>query len=199
MYVRLTITLDARNASSDVTIDSLGLRTIFQTSSLAMPGLKRGKNKLQFRCKNKEGAYKVRVAHLWQETKENRPPRPPAKPIYPPKRGRINSLDVKFKWRPARDPNGDKIVKYLVEVSDRKDMRFPASPVFYQFAPTSYNKEEAEPVWRTFRSGLLPPGKKYYWRVKAQDEQGAWSNWSKTALTRSERLSNAYPYSHSRE
>ncbi len=175
----LTITLDARNASSDITIDTLGLKTIFQTSRLAMPGLKRGKNNLQFRCKNKEGDYKVRVAHLWQETKENRPPKPPTKPIYPPNKDRINNLDVEFRWRAAREPNGDKVVKYLLQVSDRKDMRFPASPVFYQFAPDPHNKEEAEPVWCPPRSGLLTPDKRYYWRVKAQDERGAWSDWSK--------------------
>jgi len=74
----------------------------------------------------------------------------------------------------ATDPDGDEIDNYHFQLSPYPDMRRPLSPNFdiYTFSGASQ--------WEVPYHGLLNPDQSYYWRVRARDRQGVWSQWSPT-------------------
>jgi hypothetical protein len=162
-----------------------------QMAPMVLPEMAVGENAFTYSDESR-GERKVRITHRWVERSASRPPEAPAGPVYPPDGGQSQGTDVVFQWTPAADPDGDTIGDYHFELSPRADMRFPLSMCFYKLISRTADvtrekgkdgrgeKVTAKAQFTLSQPGLLTPGRKYYWRVRAMDDKGVWGPWSKT-------------------
>jgi hypothetical protein len=148
-----------------------------QMAPMALPSMSVGENKFVYTDDSK-GPRKVRITHEWVERSTSRPPAAVAQPAFPPDGGEAEGGDFAFTWAPAQDPDGDKVVDYHFELSERQDMRWPLSMNFYRLV--SKTPDRGKPQYTLPHTGLLAPDRKYHWRVKAKDEKGVWGPWSPT-------------------
>jgi hypothetical protein len=158
-------------------LKSLRIVNDVQMAPLALPGMMIGKNEFVYSDESK-GARKVRITHEWVERSASKPPESPASPEYPADGGEAKGTAIVFKWAPAKDPDGDKIVDYHFELSSRPDMRWPLSTNFYRMISRTPDRGKAQ--YTLPQVGLLNPDRTYYWHVRAKDEKGVWGAWSKT-------------------
>src|SRR5581483_7069917 len=148
-----------------------------QMAPLALPALAIGDNRLVY-TDDSQGERKVRITHEWVERSASQPPQAPAAVVFPPDGGVTPGTDFVFRWQPAQDPDGDKIVDYHFELSDRPDLKWPLSPTFYRLISKTADRGKAQ--FTMPQSGLLASGQKYYWRVRAKDQHGVWGAWSRS-------------------
>jgi hypothetical protein len=158
-----------------IIISELELTLDLQMSPLGMPVLMTGKNKITYRAQD-EGS--IKITHKWQESRENKPPHPPSKPVFPKNGASIQSLKFTFDWEEPGDPDGDSIVDYWIVVSEDSSFRWPISSNFNKIISRTGNT--GTHTYTIPFEGLLNPGQKYYWRVRALDNKDAWSEWSDT-------------------
>src|SRR5262249_39588535 len=64
------------------------------------------------------------------------------------------------------------------ELSERADMAWPLSSNFSKLV--SNTADRGKPRYSVPYTGLLTPGRDYYWRVRARNAKGVWGPWSKT-------------------
>jgi hypothetical protein len=124
------------------------------------------------------GTRRVRITHEWVERSASRPPDAPAEPIFRPSGGEIEGTELAFRWRPARDPDGDAIADYHFELSGRADMKWPLSMSFAKLI--SRTSDAGQPRYTIPGPGLLNPDTAYFWHVRARDDKGVWGPWSPT-------------------
>ncbi len=148
-----------------------------QTSLLSLPELEVGSNRIVYSDESEE-LRMVRITHRWVERTTAHPPGSPAAAVTPGDGATVEGTRVKFRWEPATDPDGDKIVDYHFELSRHADMRWPLSPNFEKL--TSHTPSKGKPEWTVPYVGLLNPQTTYYWRVRARDSTGVWGPWSRT-------------------
>ena len=144
---------------------------------MVMPGMVVGDNTFLYTDET-SGSRNVRITHDWVERSATYPPSAPPSSVYPSNGGESDGTDIVFRWTEPTDPDGDAIVDYQFELSERPDMKFPLSPDFQKLlSKTAYrgNSQYALPY-----PGMLTPDAKYYWHVKAKDQNGVWSIWSDT-------------------
>ena len=122
--------------------------------------------------------FRVRLTHQWVERSASRPPAPHNEPIFPPHGGETDGTDFAFQWASAIDPDGDAIADYQFELSDQADMKWPLSMSFAKL--TSRTADAGQVRYTLPGPGLLNPDRRYFWRVRAQDNKGVWGNWSDT-------------------
>lgn len=146
-----------------------------QTSLLSLPELEVGRNRIAYRDANTNGRD-IRITHQWLERSDWRPPCAPAGVISPKVGEAVRGSRVRFRWAPAEDPDGDRIVDYHFELSEHADMRWPLSPNFEK--RTSLTPSQGRPEWTVPYVGLLNPETTYYWRVRALDAKGVWGPFS---------------------
>jgi hypothetical protein len=157
-------------------LERLGIVNDIQMAPLALPGMSIGKNGFLYTDQS-PGERKVQITHSWVERSASRPPDPPAGPILPADGGEAEGTDLVFRWLPASGPDGHRIADYHFELSERPDMKWPLSTNFYKLIS---NTPDRGTNHYTIASGLLAPDQKYYWRVRAKNEQGVWGPWSST-------------------
>lgn len=155
----------------------LGIVNDVQMAPLALPGMSVGDNRFVYTDQS-QGERKVRITHDWVERSASRPPEAPAVAVSPTNGGNSEGTDVVFRWLPPKDPDGDKIVDYHFELSDRQDMKWPLSPNFYRLISKTSDRGKSQ--FTLPQRGLLASGQKHYWRVRAKDEHGVWGSWSPT-------------------
>jgi hypothetical protein len=97
--------------------------------------------------------------------------------VFPTQGGRTDDTDIVFRWRPPA-PEGDGIADYQFELSERADMAWPLSSNFSKLV--SNTPDRGKPRYRVPSTGLLTPGRVYYWRVRAKNGKGVWGPWSQT-------------------
>ncbi len=153
-------------------IDFLRFETDVEMAIPSLPTLRVGANEVVYRDETK-GPRRIKVTHRWRESSANRPPKAPSNPTSPKNGSIVDSRAPRLTWTRAIDPDGDSMADYHVVVRDRPDMRLPVSPNLERL--TSSGK----PEWRV-PAGWLIPSKRYFWRVRAKDDRGAWSPWSET-------------------
>src|SRR5581483_977799 len=112
-------------------LQSLRIVNDLQMAALGMPAMKVGANEFVYTDQT-TGPRKVQITHDWVERSASRPPEPPASAVSPTDQGTSKGTDVVFKWTPAVDPDGDKVVDYQFELSNRADLRWPLSLNFYK-------------------------------------------------------------------
>jgi hypothetical protein len=148
-----------------------------QMAPLALPGMVVGENRFTYTDQS-TGPRRVRLTHEWVERSISRPPGAPPAPVFPAEGERTDGTDIIFQWRPPENPDGVAIADYHFEVSERADMAWPLSSNFSKLV--SNTKDRGKPRYRTPYTGLLTPGREYYWRVRARNGRGVWGPWSKT-------------------
>jgi hypothetical protein len=158
-------------------ISAIKVISTFQASRFFMQSLHLGKNIITYSDASK-GRRNVEINVAWQESKSNIPPKPVVKLLFPAQNSETESLQFAFKWSPSLDADGDEIVDYHFQLSDRENMAFPLSPNFDIYV--SALEENVQPEFRIPWPGLLNDGERYFWRVRALDARGAWSDWSPT-------------------
>jgi hypothetical protein len=98
--------------------------------------------------------------------------------VSPAEGGKTDGTDIVFEWRPPEDSRADGIADYHFELSERRDMAWPLSSNFSKLV--SNTADRGKPRYSVPYTGLLTPGREYYWRVRAKNEKGVWGPWSKT-------------------
>ena len=155
---------------------------------LAMPEMIVGENSFAYSDQS-ANVRKVRITHQWVERSASQSPSAPPAANCPPDGGEANGTDIVFQWTAAQDPDGDAIPDYHFELSTRADLRYPLSLDFYKLISRTADviKEKgkggrvvAKAQYALPQPGLLTPDRKYYWHVRAMDDQGLWGPWSKT-------------------
>ena len=155
----------------------LGIVNDLQMAPLALPAMEVGENQFVYTDQS-PGGRKVRITHDWVERSASQPPEAPRAPAFPPDGGEAEGTALVFRWRPATDPDGDRIADYHFELSDRPDMKWPVSTNFYKLI--SNTSDRGNERYTLPHDGLLASDRKYYWRVRAKDEKGVWGPWSST-------------------
>ncbi|MHC4399522.1 MAG: Ig domain-containing protein [Planctomycetota bacterium] len=161
----------------DVVVRDLAFDHDVQTSLLSLPELEVGSNRIRYTDAGADGR-RVRVTHEWLERTAWRPPEAPSEAITPKDGATVSGSRVAFRWGPAVDPDGDRVVDYHFELSEHADVRWPLSPNFERL--TSLTPSKGKPQWTVPHVGLLNPQTTYYWRVRARDAAGVWGPWSPT-------------------
>jgi hypothetical protein len=142
-----------------------------QTATTSLPALSVGINNVTYSDESRQGR-RVKITHGWTESSAAKPPAAPAKAVLPNDGGTLSlATPAKLAWQDAKSTDGN-IADYHIQVSARPDMLVPVSGNFDRitFSP------KAE--WYV-PQGWLVKGRTYYWRVRARDNDGVWSGWSK--------------------
>jgi hypothetical protein len=161
----------------DASLRRLQIRNDLQMAPLALPEMRVGENRFIYSDESTTDRQ-VRITHEWIERSTTHPPDPPANPIWPLSRGRVDGTDIEFQWAAANDLDGDPIKDYHFQLADRQDMKWPLSTNFDKLVSRTADSGTAR--YRLPEVGLLNSGQTYYWRVRAQDQPGVWGSWSDT-------------------
>jgi Fibronectin type III domain len=158
-------------------LNRLAIVNDLQMAPLALPGMVVGENRFTYTDQS-TGPRRVRLTHEWVERSTSRPPGAPPAPVSPADGEQTDGTDVVFQWRPPEDSGGDGVADYHLELSERADMACPLSSNFSKLV--SNTADRGQPRYTVPYTGLLTPGRAYYWRVRARNEKGVWGPWSKT-------------------
>ncbi len=171
----LRFTFSPTNSVTACGIDSIRIATIIQTSKRFMPRLTLNENQVEYSDADTSDRN-IKLEIIWRESTENTPPERITFPIFPSNGSEPDHNQFTFVWNEPTDPNGDEIVDYEFQLSDRPDMRFPLSTNFEMYI--SAFGDTVEPKFNIPWPGLLNDGTTYYWRVRPKDINGAWGPWS---------------------
>jgi hypothetical protein len=158
-------------------LQRLAILNHLQMAPLALPGMVVGDNGFTYTDQSGK-ARKVRITHEWVERSLSRPPTAPPGPISPAADSRTDGTDIVFRWTPPPVADGERIADYHFELSDRADLAWPLSANFEKLVGNTADRGQAR--YSMPQPGLLTPGSKYYWRVRAKNDQGVWGPWSQT-------------------
>lgn len=161
----------AAKSPDNMVVKGAYIETDVQMQTGSLPALSAGKNKVEYRD-DTQGPRNIKVVHGWKESSRNSPPTTPAKAEQPVS-GEVvqeNALK-KLVWEPANDPDGKGIKDYHIQVSPRADMLYPVSTNFDRITYSNKNNWSVPQGW-------LRENATYFWRVRARDKSGTWSDWS---------------------
>jgi len=168
----LKFEVNAAEAVGDAWIERIEIESDLQMAATSLPSLSVGGNRILY-CDQSGDKRRVRVTHGWVESSATSPPEPPAKAITPADGGTVKLAELtELIWWPATDRDGS-VVDYHIQVSRRGDFLCPVSPNFDRIVGS------AETRWPV-PAGWLVKNRTYYWRLRAKDDWGSWSRWSKT-------------------
>lgn len=163
----------AKATPSDVAMIEAYIETDVQIAATSLPALSIGTNRVAY-SDDSAADSRVRIAHGWEESSVSKPPLAPAGPIYPADGSKISLTSLKsFTWAGTAKTDDNKIVDYHIQISPRADMLHTVSPNFDRIIFSE------KPQW-LLPQGWLIEGRGYYWRVRAKNQWGLWSNWSKS-------------------
>lgn len=152
-------------------LESVELVTDIQVSSYSLPALSKGQNMIRYRDET-PGEHKVKITHIWRERSDNTPPTIPAGYIFPADGKTIESLAPVFSWQDASDEDkGDDITNHCLIISFDPQCRWPVATALFKETGTGNSEWQLPEGWLNLDTT-------YYWKVKAQDNRGAWSEWS---------------------
>ena len=151
-------------------LERLAIVNDVQMAPLAMPSMVVGENRFVYSDKT-QGPRKVQVTHDWAERSTSRPPAAPAAAIVPADGGRTERTELAFEWRPSEGADD-----YHFELSDRPDFAWPLSSNFEKLISNTADRGTGR--YRLPSAGLLTPGVKYFWHVRARNRDGLWGPWS---------------------
>lgn len=170
--LRVEMTSGAETGS--LGIERIAFDTDVQMAALALPELEAGQNTIRYEDET-PGERQVRITHAWVERTAWHPP-PAPQPATPADGATVQGTRVQFAWTAPKDPDGDSIEDYQIQVSAHSDMRWVLSPNFDKVI--SHTASHGKTVWTVPYVGLLNPDTSYAWRVRAKDAKGVWGVWS---------------------
>lgn len=150
-------------------VASLILETDLQMAPLSLPGLRLGDNEMVY--VDDSETRQVRISHGWRERSDWVVPAAPGAPIFPRDGADVEGSQIIFEWQ-----GGEGISDYHFQLSARADMKYVLSPNFEKLISRTAQAGLAR--YEMPYVGLLNPGQAYYWRVRAKNRQGVWSEWS---------------------
>ena len=163
----------AAGAANTVGLDSITIDSDVQMAALGLPSLRLGDNTVSYLDDTKE-PHAVKVTFNWAEMAFDRIPTAPAAPVYPANSAEVEGASFAFRWAAAR-VKGAEIGSYYFQLSDDPEMRTALSPAFETLLPQN---EQSNLRFEIPGEGLLNPGQRYYWRVRAKSDQGVYGEWS---------------------
>jgi hypothetical protein len=163
------------NLGPGARLKRLGIVNDIQMAPLVLPAMSVGDNQFVYTDQT-PGERQVRITHDWVERSASRPPPAPAAPVFPPDNGEAEGKQLVFRWLAPKSADKAGIADYHFELSDRPDMSWPLSPNFYKLISKTADRGKAQ--YTLPHGGLLAVDRKYYWRVRAKNEQGVWGPWS---------------------
>ncbi|MES2223125.1 MAG: Ig domain-containing protein [Acidobacteriota bacterium] len=169
----LRFELSSPSDKPEVALKGFELHSTLEMAPLAMPGVVLGENHFVFT--DQSPAAKVRITHVWKECDGN--VATPAAPVAvsPVEGASVSGTRVKFVWRAGSEVAP---ADYQFQLSEFPDMRWPLSPNFNKLiGRTAY---QGTPSFELPYVGLLNPGQKYHWHVRARSADHVWGPWSKT-------------------
>jgi hypothetical protein len=150
-------------------LQSLRIENALQMAPLSLPALNVGENRIVYRDES-GGARKARVSFEWVERGDSRPPNAP-EAEFPGDGGEVEGTQFTFQWNATG-------ADYHFQLSNRADMKWPLSPTFDRLVSKTPQRGTAS--WTLPWRGLLNPGQRYHWRVRARNRDGLWGAWSRT-------------------
>ncbi len=148
-------------------LDSIEFQNDLQMAALGLPSLELGENAIAYADETKE-AHAVRITHHWIEREG-----PPA-PAAPTGGEVVEGPCATFQWKA---PAG-KIADYQFQLGDRADLKWVLSPNFDKLVSNTGDRGKAQVTLTD--AGLLNPGQRYSWRVRAMDDRHLWGAWTAT-------------------
>ncbi len=171
----LRFILSPKSSEASCGIDSLNISSIIQCSKFYLPAMTLGENIIEYSDLN-EQSRNVEIEIVYQETTENIPPEQIIEPIFPLDGATVSASKFTFSWLRPVDADGDEIIDYEFQLSNRPDMKFPLSPTFHRYLSTLSNP--IKPEFELPLYGLLNSDTEYFWRVRAKDSKDVWGQWS---------------------
>ncbi len=159
-------------------LDAITFRNDLQMSAYALPSLRVGENTIAYSDETKE-PHSARLTWRWVERSGPPLPEAPAAAVAPANGGEVEGTRVRFQWSPVTPPAGLAITDYHFQLSEREDFKAILSPNFEKLVSLSERSSVASAVYELPEAGLLNPGRRYYWRVRAKDGREAWGPWSR--------------------
>ncbi|HKQ60955.1 MAG TPA: hypothetical protein VJS92_06670, partial [Candidatus Polarisedimenticolaceae bacterium] len=157
-------------------LDSLVITNDLQMAPLSMPALRLGENRIAYSDETR-GPRRVRITHRWVESSAAQPPPPPERPLFPPDGADVDGTAPRFRWSEPRGGGSQAIVDYQFQLGERADLRWTLSPSFDRLVGRTPERGGAS--YQVPEAGLLQPGRRYYWRVRACNAAGVWGGWSR--------------------
>jgi hypothetical protein len=172
----LRLEMLAESNVDEIGVESIAMENDLQMAPLAMPTLQLGENRVRF-VADSGPAVSARVTFDWVERSSAREPDAPAAPILPRDQSDIDGTRFTFRWEQARSNDAAAISDYHFQLSDRPDMRWALAANFDLMVSQTATRGTAS--FDLAEPGLLNPGQRYYWRVRAKTEKGVWGPWSR--------------------
>ncbi len=171
----IRVELIAGASLKDAGLESLAIENDLQMAPLSLPSLALGMNHVLYLDETKE-PHSVRVVFRWEENSSLIPPRAPAAPVFPADGTSVEGTEIAFRWEPAAHLDAERIAAYHFQLGSEPSLRWALSSAFDRLL--AGGGAGAPPVFHLGPAGLLNPGTRYYWRVRAKGDKGAWSPWS---------------------
>lgn len=170
----LRFTLSNKSGIPGMALKGFDLRSTLQMAQLAMPGLVLGQNNFIY-TDDTAGPHTVMITRNWNQCEAQIPIPAAPQGLTPSDGSKVSGTKVRFHWNPG---SAVAPADYEFVLSESPDMRWPLSPNFHKLISRTANRGTSTFVLPY--AGLLNPGQKYYWHVRARSEQGVWGPWSQT-------------------
>jgi hypothetical protein len=174
-YLRIDLTAGRR--ATDVGLNGIVLQNDLQMARLSLPALELGDNKIVYSDETEE-PHMLRVTYHWVERSGPPPPLPSAAPLFPEDGAEVEGSNLQFRWEKSQAGENAEIVDYQFQLCAEPLCRWALSSRFDLLVSSVAGTPVAE--HSLLNPGLLNPGQRYWWRVRAKSGLGVWSPWSQT-------------------